>query len=60
MGGRSYTGRRQIIDPQPDVEVADFITHTGHRLDHLDARPPQRDNQIEARPTRLPLRHSGR
>ncbi|ORJ54338.1 helicase-related protein [Mycobacterium simiae] len=42
-----HTGQRQIISLQPDIEVVDFITDLGYRLDHLDARKPQRDNQLK-------------
>nr|VTP01799.1 hypothetical protein BIN_B_04199 [Mycobacterium riyadhense] len=41
------TGQRQVISLQPDVEVVDFITDLGYRLDHLDARNPKRDNQLK-------------
>ena len=33
-----HTGQRQIISLQPDIEVVDFITDLGWRLDNLDAR----------------------
>ena len=42
-----HTGQRQIISLQPDIEVVDFITDLGWRLDDLDARQPQRDNQLK-------------
>ncbi|VBA31978.1 hypothetical protein LAUMK4_05645 [Mycobacterium persicum] len=42
-----HTGQRQIISLQPDIEVVDFISDLGYRLDHLDARKPQRDNQLK-------------
>jgi N12 class adenine-specific DNA methylase len=42
-----HTGQRQIISLQPDIEVVDFITDLGWRLDNLDAREPQRDNQLK-------------
>jgi eukaryotic-like serine/threonine-protein kinase len=41
------TGQRQIISLQPDIEVVDFITDLGYRLDHLDSRNPRRDNPLK-------------
>ena len=42
-----HTGQRQIISLQPEIEVVDFITDLGYRLDHLDGAKPQRDNQLK-------------
>lgn len=41
------TGQRQIISLHPDIEVVDFITDLGYRLDHLDSRNPRRDNPLK-------------
>ncbi|VBA34343.1 hypothetical protein LAUMK35_05711 [Mycobacterium pseudokansasii] len=41
------TGQRQIISLKPDIEVVDFISDLGWRLDHLDARNPRRDNTLK-------------
>lgn len=41
------TGQRQIISLKPDIEVVDFISDLGWRLDHLDPRNPRRDNQLK-------------
>lgn len=41
------TRQRQIISLHPDIEVVDFITDLGYRLDHLDSRNPRRDNPLK-------------
>ena len=40
-------GRRRIITITPSQEVKDFITDLGWRLDHLDPRRPDKDNQLK-------------
>lgn len=41
------TGQRRIVNIQPDIEVADFITDLGWRADHLDSKDPARDNILK-------------
>jgi N12 class adenine-specific DNA methylase len=40
-------GHRRIISITPSQEVKDFITDLGWRLDHLDPRRPDIDNQLK-------------
>ena len=40
-------GHRRIISITPSQEVKDFITDLGWRLDHLDPRRPDKDNQLK-------------
>lgn len=40
-------GTRQVISITPSQEVKDFITDLGWRLDHLDPRRPDKDNQLK-------------
>ena len=40
-------GRRRVIKITPSQEVKDFITDLGWRLDHLDPRRPDKDNQLK-------------
>ena len=40
-------GRRRIVSITPAQEVKDFITDLGWRLDHLDPKRPDKDNQLK-------------
>jgi N12 class adenine-specific DNA methylase len=40
-------GRRRVVTITPSQEVKDFITDLGWRLDHLDPRRPDKDNQLK-------------
>ncbi|MDP7707410.1 helicase-related protein [Mycobacterium sp. TY815] len=40
-------GRRRIVSITPSQEVKDFISDLGWRLDHLDPRRPDIDNQLK-------------
>jgi N12 class adenine-specific DNA methylase len=40
-------GRRRVVSITPSQEVKDFITDLGWRLDHLDPRRPDKDNQLK-------------
>ncbi|QIV79952.1 helicase-related protein [Mycolicibacterium frederiksbergense] len=40
-------GRRRVVSITPSQEVKDFITDLGWRLDHLDPKRPDKDNQLK-------------
>ena len=40
-------GRRRVVSITPSQDVKDFITDLGWRLDHLDPRRPDKDNQLK-------------
>lgn len=40
-------GRRRVVSINPSQDVKDFITDLGWRLDHLDPRRPDKDNQLK-------------
>lgn len=40
-------GRRQVVSITPSQDVKDFITDLGWRLDNLDPRRPDKDNQLK-------------
>lgn len=39
--------RRRVVSITPSQEVKDFITDLGWRLDHLDPKRPDKDNQLK-------------